>query len=137
MLSCNISAVPGRFTYTVSYEVTSDSAITVDIDYTGGTPDFPPAVPTIVNVNGQAIDPATPWSFEFLTDFSYDEGFFYPTLDVTESGGSVTAGETVNARIVLKDYRSNFQEQVLDLDTVDGSAAVDTISLTGPELPRP
>jgi hypothetical protein len=38
-----------------------------------------------------------------------------------------------------KDYRADFQEQVLVLDTVynDGTTVVSTATLTGPELPRP
>jgi hypothetical protein len=130
-LSCNVAAVPGRFTYIVKYEVTANAAVTLNIDYTDGTP----AVPTVTNVPGQAVDPLTPWSLEFPSAFSYDAGSFYPTLTVTETLGSLTSGETVTAKIIWKDYRVDFQEHVLMLDIVDGSATVEAVTLTGPELP--
>jgi len=135
-LSCNIAAVPGRFTYIVKYEVTTNAAapefVTVDLSYTDGTPAVP--VPGIAS---PTVDAATPWTYEFLAAFSYDEGNFYPTLTVDENGGTLTAGETVTAKIIWKDYRVDFEEQVLVMDTVDGSAAVETVTLTGPEIPVP
>ena len=83
-LSCNIDAVPGRFTYIVKYEVTTDAiapgSVVVDIAYTDGTP----AAPTTGNAS-PTIDAATPWSYELPTAFSYDEGSFYPTMTVDEN----------------------------------------------------
>ena len=135
-LSCNIDAVPGRFTYIVKYEVTTDAAapefVTIDLTYTDGTP----AVPVTGNAS-PTVDAATPWTYEFLTAFSYDEGSFYPILTLDESGGTLTTGETVTAKIIWKDYRVEFEEQVLVMDTVAGSAAVETVTLTGPEIPVP
>jgi len=135
-LGCNIDAVAGRFTYIVKYKVTANAAVTVDIDYTGGTPIVPPG-PTTVNITNQDVDASTPWILELPAAFSYADGYFYPTLTVVENAGTFTSGETVTAKIIWKDYRFDFQEQVLLLDTVDGSAAVETMTLTGPELPRP
>jgi hypothetical protein len=45
----------------------------------------------------------------------------------------------VTVKIIWKDYRVDFQEQVLVLENLynDGSTVIDTVSLTGPELPRP
>jgi len=135
-LSCNIAAVPGRFTYIVKYEVTTNTvapgSVIVDIAYTDGTP----AVPTTGNAS-PTIDAATPWSFELLTAFSYDEGNFYPAITVDENTLTLTSGETVTAKIIWKDYRVDFQEQVLEMDTVSGSAAVESVILTGPEIPVP
>ena len=130
-LSCNVAAVPGRFTYVVKYEVTADSAVTIDIDYKdelGGTTNAVPA----------PFDAANPWSHEFPTAFNYDDPSFYPTLDVTATGG-LDPGETVTAKIIWKDYRLDFQEQVLILDTLydNGSVVISSVTLTGPELPRP
>jgi len=139
-LSCNIAAVPGRFTYIVKYEVTTNvvapESVRIDIDYTDGTP----AVPTPGSEPDLVFDADTPWTFEFATSFSYDEGYFYPTLNVVEDAADpLLSGETVTAKIIWKDYRVDFQEQVLVLDYLynDGSIVIDTVSLTGPELPRP
>ena len=133
-LGCNVAAVPGRFTYVVKYEVTTDAAVTgvtIDIDYKdelGGTSNVPPAL----------YDAANPWSLEFSTPFSYDDPVFYPTLDVTATAG-LDAGETVTAKIIWKDYRVDFQEQVIEIGELynDGSTVIDTVTLTGPELPVP
>jgi hypothetical protein len=130
-LSCNIAAVPGRFTYIVKYEVTTDAAVSVSIDYIDELGATPNAVPA-------PFDAANPWSYEFPAAFHYDDPVFYPTLDLTATGG-LDPGETVTAKIIWKDYRKDFQEQVLVLDTVynDGTTVVATTTLTGPELPRP
>ena len=139
-LSCDIDAVPGRFTYIVKYEVTTNvvapASATVDIDYTDGTP----AAPSSGSEPDYVIDADTPWTFEFATPFSYDEGYFYPTLNVVEDAvDPLLSGETVTVKIIWKDYRVDFQEQVLVLENLynDGSTVIDTVSLTGPELPRP
>jgi hypothetical protein len=134
-LSCNVSPVPGRFTYIVKYEVevTASAPVTVDItDYTDelGNPQ---------QALNQLIDPATPWTYE-SSSFSYDVGSFYPTLAIVEDAGfPLNAGETVTAKIIWKDYRQDFQEQVLAHGSLsnDGSIVVDTVNLVGPELPRP
>lgn len=130
-LSCNIAAVPGRFTYLVKYEVTANAAVTVDIDYKDELGATTNAVPA-------PFDAISPWSHEFSTAFNYDDPSFYPTLDVTATGG-LDPGETVMVKIIWKDYRLDFQEQVLVLDSLynNGSVVVDTVTLTGPELPRP
>jgi hypothetical protein len=130
-LSCDVAPVPGRFTYIVKYEVTSDAAVSVDIDYTDETG-------STINIVGQAVDPATPWSYEFPAAFSYDDPPFYAALDAA-AAAPFAADESANAKIIWKDYRLDFEEQVLELGNLynDGSVVVDTVSLTGPELPRP
>jgi len=134
-LSCNVAAVPGRFTYVVKYEVTANAAVTVNIDYTDGTP----AVPTVTNIPGQTVDPLAPWSIELPSAFSYDAGSFYPILTVTAAVPLTPPNDIVTVKIIWKDYRLDFQDQVLILDTLydNGSVVIDTVTLTGPELPRP
>jgi len=130
-LSCDVSPVPGRFTYIVKYEVTSNAAVSVDIDYTDETG-------AIINVVGQAVDPTIPWSYEFPAAFNYDDPPFYATLDAA-AAAPFAANEAVTAKIIWKDYRLDFQEQVLVLGSLynDGSVIVDAVTLTSPELPRP
>lgn len=130
-LSCDVAPVPGRFTYIVKYEVTADAAVSVDIDYTDETGTVIPDTPL-------PFDDANPWSYEFPAAFSYDDPTFYPSLNVIVTGG-LDPDESVTAKIIWKDYRSDFEEQVLALGTLynDGSVVVDTVTLTGPELPRP
>jgi hypothetical protein len=130
LAGCNVDPVPGRFTYIVKYEVTADAAVTIDIDYTNEL-NAPTSNP------GQLIDPVTPWSYEFPTPFNYDDPLFYPTLDAA-AAVALNAGETVTVKIIWKDYRVDFQEQVLELGRLfnDGTTVVNNISLIGPELPR-
>jgi hypothetical protein len=135
-LSCNYDAVPGRFTYIVKYEVTTNVAapglVTVDVSYTEGTPTLPST-----GTGSPALDTDTPWSYEVPAAFNYDDGYFYPTLTVDETGGTLTDGQTVTAKIIWKDYRSDFQEHVLKFEIIDGSPAVESLTLTGIELPVP
>ena len=130
-LSCDVATVPGRFTYIVKYEVTSDAAVSVDIDYTDETG-------ATINVVGQAVDPAIPWSYEFPAAFNYDDSPFYAALDAA-AAAPFAVNESATAKIIWKDYRVDFEEQVLELKSLynDGSVVVDTVTLTGPELPRP
>jgi len=130
-LSCEVDPVPGRYTYVVKYEVTANAAVTVDIDYTNEA-----AAP--INVPGWALAPATPWSYEFPAAFRYDDPYFYPTLSVSTAALTPPTDEVV-AKIIWKDYRVGFEEQVLVLDRLydDGSISVDGADLVGPELPRP
>jgi hypothetical protein len=130
-LSCDVAPVPGRFTYIVKYEVTADAAVSVDIDYTNETG-------ATINIVGQAVDPAIPWSYEFPAAFNYDDPPFYAALDAA-AAVPFAADESAKVKIIWKDYRVDFQEQVLALGTLynDGSVVVDTVTLTGPELPVP
>ena len=131
LVGCSVDSVPGRFTYVVKYEVTTTADVAIDIDYTDETGAVVPVTPL-------PFDAANPWAYEFPTAFNYDDPPFYPTLDVTATGG-LDADETVIAKIIWKDYRLDFQEQVLELGSLynDGTIVVDTVALTGPELPRP
>jgi len=134
-LSCNIAAVPGRFTYTVKYEVEVTASVPVTVDITNYTDEFGNPQQAL----DETIDPATPWTYE-SSSLSYDAGSLYPTISVVEDAGDpLVSGETVMVKIIWKDYRLDFQEQVLVLDSLynNGSVVVDTVTLTGPELPRP
>jgi hypothetical protein len=130
-LSCDVSPVPGRFTYIVKYEVTSDAAVSVDIDYTDETG-------AAINIPGQVVDPATPWIYEFPAAFNYDDPPFYATLAAV-AAAPFAANEAATAKIIWKDYRLDFQDQVLAFGSLynDGSIVVDAATLTSPELPRP
>ena len=133
-LSCNVAAVPGRFTYVVKYEVSANAAVTVDI--TGFTNEDGNSAQSL----DQAVDPANPWIYEFPDPFSYDDPAFYSALSVMQDGAlPLNAGETVYARIIWKDYRLDFEDQVIAFDMLynDGSVVVDTVDLIGPELPLP
>ena len=136
LFSCNVAPVPGRFTYIVKYEVEVTAAAPVTVDIT----DYRDELGNPQQALDQPIDPASPWSYEFPAAFSYDAGSFYPTLAVVEDAAfPLNADESVTAKIIWKDYRSDFEEQVLELGSMynDGSVIVDTVTLTGPELPRP
>jgi hypothetical protein len=135
-LSCNIEAVPGRFTYIVKYEVEVSASAPVTVDIT----DYTDELGNSQQALDQAIDPATPWTYEFPSSFSYDAGTFYPTLAIVEDAGlPLNTGETVTAKIIWKDYRRDFQEEVVAQGSLsnDGSVVVDTVNLSGPELPQP
>ena len=135
-IGCNIDAVPGRFTYIVKYEVEVSAAAPLVVDITNFTDEDGNPQQAL----DQTIDPAIPWTYEFPSSFSYDAGTFYPTLSVIEDVGlPLNSGETVTAKIIWKDYRLDFQEQVLAHGSLynDGSVVVDTVTLSGPELPRP
>jgi hypothetical protein len=131
LVGCNVAPAPGRFTYVVKYEVVADGDVAIDIAYTDETSAVIPVTPI-------PFDAANPWSYQFPAAFNYDDPSFYPTLDVTATSG-LDADESVTAKIIWKDYRSDFEEQVLVLGSLynDGLVVVDTVTLTGPELPRP
>ena len=129
---CSVDPVPGRFTYIVKYEVSADAAVSIDIDFTDETGTSISAVGSPI-----AIDPTTPWSYEFPAAFNYDDPLFYPTLDAS-AAAALNPGETVKVKIIWKDYRVDFQEQALETGYLyhDGTTVVDAISLIGPELPQ-
>ena len=131
LLSCEVDPVAGRFTYIVKYEVTANAAVTVDIDYTD-------ELVAPVSIVGQAVDPANPWSYEFPAAFRYDDPRFYPTLAVSTAALTPPTDEVL-VKIIWKDYRRDFEEQVLRLDRLydDGSVSVYSVDLVGPELPVP
>lgn len=134
-LSCNIATVAGRFTYIVKYEVTTNAPATVDIRYT----DENGVLPGLPQVSGLNLDTATPWTYEFPTAFTYTyDSPFYAFLeaDVTSLPN---LGDKVTVKILWKDYRVDFQEEVLVYGELEntGSPPTDPVQLYSPELPRP
>jgi hypothetical protein len=127
---CDVAPIPGRFTYVVKYEVTSATVpnATITYDNAAGT--------------GQGGTPESlPWSSEDLAspdfEFTYDyTNPFVPTLNVNTS---LPVGESITFSIILKDYKVDFQEQVLKSITVTNTTpialAVDETLFT-PPLPQ-
>lgn len=105
LLSCNIAAVPGRFTYTVKYS----------ISYTEGTTALNPNVTRkdSTGINPPAIPVTSTYSEEFNFSYTTDgyDNQFVPELTVQETLDEV--GESLTATISWKDYKTDFQEQVL------------------------
>jgi hypothetical protein len=128
---CDVAPVPGRFTYIVKYEVTSATVpnATITYDNAAGT--------------GQGgLSESLPWSSEDLAspdfEFTYDYANpFVPMLNVQNP--SLPAGESITFSIILKDYRVDFQEQVLESMTITNTTvaplAVDE-TLFAPPLPQ-
>jgi hypothetical protein len=119
---CSVEDVPGRFTYLVKYSVAGSAAGPVDIDYvdeTGAT----------VSVPGAAL----PWSLELPT-MAYDHlSPFAAELRVWNV--VLGAGEDLRPAIIWKDYRVDFQEEVLESVTLSGPASPD-YTLYAPPLPE-
>jgi hypothetical protein len=127
LIGCNIDAAPGRFTYVVKYEVTAEFAATspdsVDIDYEDemGTQSPAPFVP--------------PQSFEFTMNYDYDTPF-NPQLTFN-SANFAQAGDRITLKIIWKDYRTNFREELLSAEEIEYSGAPpSTLTLYGPPLPH-
>ena len=134
LIGCG-ETVPGRFTYIVKYEVSSNAPATVDIRYTDELGSLPP----LPQVNGQALDPATIWIYEFPSAFTYDyDAPFYAYLEV-DATSLPNLGDKVTSKIIWKDYRVDFQEEVLVYGELEntGSPPTDPVELYSPELPRP
>ena len=132
LIGCDVEPVPGRFTYIVKYEVTSNAPATVDIDYLDELSISTP-------VGGQLVDAASPWIYEFPTAFTYayDAPFYaYLRVDATLLPN---LGDKVTLKIIWKDYRVDFQEEVLIYGELEntGSPPSAPVELYAPELPRP
>lgn len=131
LIGCDVASVPGRFTYIVKYEVTANAPATVDIEYIDELNISTP-------VGGQAVDAATPWIYEFPAAFTYayDAPFYaYLKIDATSLPN---LGDKVTLKIIWKDYRVDFQEEVLIYGELEntGSPPTDPVELYSPELPR-
>jgi hypothetical protein len=130
---CDVAPIPGRFTYVVKYEITANAPATVNIEYqdeAGYQNMLPPTVP--LPTAAPAIDVGSPWTYEFPAPFDYDyDNPFYAYLKVE----ATSLGDTVTMKIIWKDYRLYFEEQVL------ASAVLETtgspVERYSPELPRP
>jgi len=135
LFGCDVAPVPGRFTYIVEYEVTANTPATVDIRYMDEL-GFLPLPPQVI---GQAVDAATPWIYEFPAAFTYAyDAPFYAYLEV-DATSLPNLGDKVTLKIIWKDYRVDFQEEVLIYGELEntGSPPTDPVELNSPELPRP
>jgi hypothetical protein len=121
----------------VTASVTAPASATVDIRYTDET-GFLPA-PGSPQVSAQSIDTATPWTYEFPTalDYNYDSPF-YAFLEV-DATSLPNVGDTVTVKIIWKDYRVDFQEEVLVYGELEKTSLLptDPLLLYSPELPVP
>jgi hypothetical protein len=127
LFGCDVAPVPGRFTYIVKYEVTSEYTITppanVDIQYVDDTGTQSPAPFT------------PPQSFEFTMGYDYGAPFD-PELTFN-SATFTTVGDKVIVKIIWKDYRVDFQEQVLNSEEVEYTGVLPPgITIFGPQLPK-
>ena len=126
-LGCNIAAAPGRFTYVVKYEVTAEFAATspdsVDITYLDGTGPQSPAVFT------------PPQSFEVTFDYDYATPF---DPEMTFNTASfVDVGDKIIIKIIWKDYKTDFQEELLAADTIEYDGAPPAaLTIHGDQLPK-
>jgi hypothetical protein len=132
-LSCNIAEVPGRFTYVVKYSVSFTEAA-------------PPSLG--LNPNVERVDdtgsknPSGPvtsaWSEEFTFSYAtngYDNQFV-PEMTVTETLDE--AGESMTMSIIWKDYKTDFEEEVLAYYTATYSSTTINVNETlfGTPLPK-
>jgi hypothetical protein len=124
-LSCNIAAVPGRFTYVVKYEVTAEFTTN------------PPS-----NVNIQYEDDmgtqsplafTAPQFFEFTMSYDYSAPFD-PEMAFATATFDVPS-DKLFIKVIWKDYRTNFEEEVLASAEISG-AAPGAVTLYGPPLPK-
>ena len=126
-LSCNIAAVPGRFTYVVKYEVTAEFATaapdTVNIQYEDDTGPQSPLAFT------------APQSFEFTMNYDYSAPLPFDPEMTFNSANFTDPGDKLFIKIIWKDYRTNFEEEVLASEEI--SVATPTpVTIYGPPLPK-
>ena len=132
-LSCNIDAAPGRFTYIVKYSVS----------YTDAASPTTPLNPNVERMDDTGSkNPAgavtSTWSEEFTFSYStngYDNQFV-PEMTVTETLNE--AGESMTISIICKDYKTDFEEEVLASYTASFSSSIINVdeTLFGPPLPK-
>jgi hypothetical protein len=132
-LSCNIAAVPGRFTYVVKYAVS----------YTDAAAPATPLNPNVERMDDTGSkNPAgavtSSWSEEFTFSYTtngYDNQFV-PETTVTETLDE--AGESLTISIIWKDYRTDFQEEVLASYSATYSSSTINVNETlyGAPLPK-
>lgn len=125
--SCNVSPVPGRFTYIVKYEVTGTSGTDATVQYMDETTGLLSVPATLA---------ASPWSEErsctYLDNNPYD-----PELQVNAL--TVNPGDTITFRVIVKDYKTNFQEEVLaslEIENTGGPLPTTPFSIYGEQLPK-
>ena len=127
LIGCDVAPVPGKFTYIVKYEVTSEYTTT------------PPATVNIQYVDdtgAQSPAPFTPpQSFEFTMSYDYGAPF---NPELTFNSATFTdLGDKVIVKIIWKDYRVDFQEQVLNTEEVEYTGPPPPgITIFGPQLPK-
>ena len=127
MLGCSVAAVPGRFTYVVKYEVTAEFAATspdsVDITYLDGIGPQSPAVFT------------PPQSFEVSFDYDYGTPF---DPEMTFNSASFTdAGDKITIKIIWKDYKTDFEEELLAAEVIEyDGAPPPALTIHGDQLPK-
>jgi hypothetical protein len=126
-LSCNIDAVPGRFTYIVKYEVTGTAGTDANVQYMDETTG-------LLSVATAAV---SPWTEErsctYLDNNPYDPEFQINALSLP------VLGDTITLKIIVKDYKTNFQEEVLASVEVENTGAplpATPFTLYGDQLPK-
>lgn len=127
LFGCDVAPVPGRFTYIVKYEVTGTAGTVATVRYKDET-DTISAVPIVAT---------SPWSVERPCTYEINNPFD-PEL-VVDVLNVPLLGDTITLRIIVKDYKTNFQEEVIGFFEVENTgAALPTTPFTiyGPQLPK-
>jgi hypothetical protein len=124
LIGCDIAPVPGKFTYIVEYEVTSATVADATATYDNGAG---------VNQGGALV--TLPWSSDDLSspDFTFNYDYnnqFNPKLVVD---ASLNPGESITFSILWKDYKVDFQEEVLETLTITNTTAA-VLPVTGETL---
>jgi hypothetical protein len=128
LAGCDIEPVPGRYSYSVKYQVSSPTLATATVTYTDETgADQGPAAE------------ALPWTVEFTMDYDYTNRFT-PKLAVSTTLAPNDPDESITFSIIWKDYKVDFQEQILETRTVTNTDPVNPLTvdetLYGPPLPE-
>ena len=126
-LSCNIDAVPGRFTYIVKYEVTGTAGTDATVQYRDET----------TGLLSVATFAASPWTEERSCTY-LDHNPYDPELQVNALSLPVL-GDTITLKIILKDYKTDFQEEVLNSIEIENTGAplpATPFTLHGDQLPK-
>ena len=109
LIGCDIQPIPGKFTYIVKYEVTSATVVDATATYDNGAG---------TDQGGALV--TLPWSSDDLSspDFTFNYDYnnqFNPRLVVD---ASLNPGESITFSIIWKDYKVDFQEEVLESKTI-------------------
>ena len=128
LLSCNVDEVPGRFTYIVKYEVTGTAGTDATVQYMDETTGL---------LSVPAILATSPWSEErsctYLGNNPYDPEFQINALNLPN------LGDTITFRIIVEDYKTNFQEEVIasrEIENTGGPLPTTPFSIYGDQLPE-
>jgi hypothetical protein len=126
-LGCDIDAEPGRFTYVVKYEVSSEFAATapdtINIQYEDDTGTQSPAAF------------ASSQAFEFTMNYDYSSPFD-PEMTFN-SANFTTVGDKLFIKIIWMDYRTDFAEEVLAAHEIEYTGAIPAaVTIYGPPLPK-